>query len=463
MRYVSTRGKAPSLGFADTVLAGLASDGGLYVPEQYPEIGIKRLEALRGKRYTDVAFEVIAPFAGGEIPDKVLHSMLNEAYATFAHPAVAPVVQVGPNAHMLELHHGRTLAFKDVAMQFLARLMDHILAERGQRATIVGATSGDTGGAAIDAFAGRERTDVFILFPDGRVSPVQRRQMTTSEGANVHAVAIEGDFDDCQALVKAMFNDPTFREDVALSGVNSINWARILAQVVYYVTAWLALGGDKDRPVSFSVPTGNFGDVFAGYVANKLGVHIEKLVVATNDNDVLNRALASGVYERRAVVKTSSPSMDIAVSSNFERLLFEANARNPAIVRDAMNALAHGGSFTIDNHALTSMRALFVAGRCGIDDARARIERTLRETDIVVDPHTAVGLEVARRFQGEEPMITLATAHAAKFPDAVEEAIGRQPDVPDRLANAMTREEQFDTLPNDLEAVQTYVREKRSV
>lgn len=462
MRYVSTRGEAPNLGFADTVLAGLASDGGLYVPEQYPAIGTQRLEALRGRNYAEVAFEVIAPFTGGEIPDNALRHMIEGAYATFSHPAVAPLVQVGPNAHMLELHHGRTLAFKDVAMQLLARLMDHILAERDKRATIVGATSGDTGGAAIDAFAGRERTDVFILFPNGRVSAVQRRQMTTSNGANVYAVAIDGDFDDCQAIVKSMFNNVPFRSEVALSGVNSINWARILAQVVYYVTAWLTLGGGENRSVSFSVPTGNFGDVFAGYVANRLGATIEKLVVATNDNDVLDRALASGVYERRAVVKTTSPSMDIAVSSNFERLLFEANARNAATVRDAMSSLARGGSFAIDQHALTAMRALFVAGRCSMDDARARIERTLEETDIVVDPHTAVGLEVAERFQGEEPMVTLATAHAAKFPDAVEAAIGRPPDVPDRLAGVMTREERFDTLPNDLEAVQTYIRERRS-
>ena len=463
MRYVSTRGEAPSLGFADAVLTGLASDGGLYVPEAYPALVREELRALRGRPYAETAMRVIAPFVGGEIVDVDLERMIGEAYATFAHPAVAPLVQVGPNHHMMELHHGRTLAFKDVAMQLLARLMDHILTDRSARATIVGATSGDTGGAAIDAFAGRDRTDVFILFPEGRVSPVQRRQMTTSEGANVHAIAVRGDFDDCQALVKAMFGDAPFREEVALSGVNSINWARIVAQVVYYVTGALTLGA-PDRAVSFCVPTGNFGDVFAGYVAHRMGLDIERLVVATNDNDLLDRTLESGTYERRPVVRTSSPSMDIAVSSNFERLLFDAYERDASEVRGAMASLSQSGSFAIKDAAMERMRGLFSAGMCDQGAAARRIARTLAETGITVDPHTAVGLDVAERrmtgADGEAPMVTLATAHAAKFPDAVREAIGREPDIPERLAGLMEREERFDALPNDLRAVQDYVRER---
>ena len=461
MKYVSTRGEAPSLGFADTVLAGLAPDGGLYVPNEYPGLSMERMRSLRGRSYAEIAYEVIAPFAAGEIDEAALRGMIEEAYATFAHPAVAPLVQVGPNAHMMELHHGRTLAFKDVAMQLLARLMDHFLSRADRRATIVGATSGDTGGAAIDAFAGRDRTDIFILFPNGRVSPVQRRQMTTSEGRNVNAIAIDGDFDDCQALVKAMFGDAAFRDEVALSGVNSINWARIVAQIVYYFTSALTLGG-PDRAVSFCVPTGNFGDVFAGYVAHRMGLPVDKLVVATNDNDLLDRTLATGTYERLPVVRTTSPSMDIAVSSNFERLLFDATGRDAGEVRGAMDGLAQSGRFTIGPAALDRMRGLFAAGRCDMDAAKARIERTLRETDIVVDPHTAVGLDVAERHLADAPMVTLATAHAAKFPDAVGEAIGRQPDVPDRLAHVMAREERFDALPNDLSAVQDYIRERRT-
>ena len=463
MRYVSTRGEAPSLGFADTVLAGLAGDGGLYVPDGYPNLTRDDLLALRGRPYAEVATRVITPFAGGDIEPDALEAMIHEAYATFAHPAVAPLVQVGPNHHMMELHHGRTLAFKDVAMQLLARLMDHILTERDQRATIVGATSGDTGGAAIDAFAGRDRTDVFILFPEGRVSPVQRRQMTTSDGPNVHAVAVKGDFDDCQAIVKAMFGDASFRGEVALSGVNSINWARIVAQVVYYVTGALTLGA-PDRAVSFCVPTGNFGDVFAGYVAHRMGVPIERLVVATNDNDLLDRTLSSGTYERRPVVQTTSPSMDIAVSSNFERLLFDAYGRDAGEVRSAMASLSQSGSFAIKHGAMERMRGLFSAGMCDRHAAGRRIARTLAETDITVDPHTAVGLEVAERHmtggRGEAPMVTLATAHAAKFPDAVRDALGHEPAVPERLGGLMEREERFDALPNDLRAVQDYVRER---
>ena len=462
MRYVSTRGQAPDLGFADTVLAGLAADGGLYMPEHYPMLSHEQFSALRGRPYSEVARAVIEPFTGGELGE-ALGPMIEEAYATFAHPAVAPLVQMGPNHFMMELHHGRTLAFKDVAMQLLARMMDDILGERGRRATIVGATSGDTGGAAIDAFAGRARTDVFILFPNGRVSDVQRRQMTGGGADNVHAIAVDGDFDDCQALVKSMFGDAAFRDEVALSGVNSINWARIVAQVVYYVTGALALGG-PERAVSFTVPTGNFGDVFAGYVAHRMGLPIERLVVATNDNDLIDRTLRTGIYERRPVERTTSPSMDIAVSSNFERLLFDAYGRDDAEVRAAMASLAQSGRFTIKPHAMKRMTGLFAAGRCDQGQAARRIARVLAETDAVVDPHTAIGLDVAERHLANAPtgapMVTLATAHAAKFPDAVEAAIGRVPHVPPRLAGLMERDERYDTLPNELSAVQSYVRER---
>ena len=316
--------------------AGLARDGGLYVPSQWPAFTRKDIRAMRGQSYQEIAFRVIEPFTTGEIEADALRAMINEAYATFRHPAVAPLVQSGPNSFVLELFHGPTLAFKDVAMQLIARLMDHVLAKRGERATIVGATSGDTGGAAIDAFAGRDRTDIFILFPEGRVSPVQQRQMTTSSAANVHAMALKGNFDDCQDLVKAMFNHGSFRDQVRLSGVNSINWARIMAQIVYYFTAAISLGA-PDRKVSFTVPTGNFGDIFAGYSAKRMGLPIDRLVIATNENDILARTMKTGRYEMRGVNPTTSPSMDIQISSNFERLLFDASGREAEAVRRAMS------------------------------------------------------------------------------------------------------------------------------
>ena len=369
MQYVSTRGEAPVLGFSDALLAGLARDGGLYLPRQWPQFSAAEIRAMRGLPYAELAVRVLTPFLGGEIDPAVFAGIAREAYATFRHEAVCPLVQVGSNRFILELFHGPTLAFKDVAMQLLARLMDHVLAERGQRATIVGATSGDTGGAAIDAFAGRDRTDIFILFPHGRVSPVQQRQMTTSTAANVHALAVEGNFDDCQALVKAMFNDHAFRDRVRLSGVNSINWARIMAQIVYYFSSAISLGS-PDRPVSFTVPTGNFGDIFAGYAAKRMGLPIERLVIATNDNDILARTFEGGVYETRGVVETTSPSMDIQVSSNFERLLFEAAGRDAGTVRRQMDGLKQSGSFAIEPAQLARLRADFSAGRAS--DGRSR-------------------------------------------------------------------------------------------
>ncbi|PJI45355.1 MAG: threonine synthase [Rhizobium sp.] len=459
MDYISTRGEAKSLGFCDALLAGLARDGGLYVPRKWPHMSKKEIRALRGKSYQDIAFEVLYRFTGGEIEADLFRAMIDEAYATFRHPAVAPLVQTGPNSFILELFHGTTLAFKDVAMQLLARLMDHALAQRGERATIVGATSGDTGGAAIDAFAGRARTDVFILFPHEKVSPVQQRQMTTSKAENVHAIAVRGNFDDCQNLVKAMFNDIEFRDRLKVSGVNSINWARIMAQVVYYFTAAISLGS-PDRKVSFTVPTGNFGDIFAGYVAKKMGLPIDKLVIATNENDILARTLKTGRYEMKGVSATSSPSMDIQISSNFERLLFEAYDRDDSAIRAAMESLKQSGGFEIKPDALKAIRKEFRAGRASEKQVASTIRDTLAETGYLLDPHTAVGVFVAQKFEKPStPMVTLATAHPAKFPAAVKSASGIDPALPAWLADLMDREEHFDILDAELKAVETFVGE----
>jgi threonine synthase len=463
VKYISTRGEAPSLGFCDALLAGLGRDGGLYVPAEWPTFTKKEIRAMRGKSYQDIAFTVLTPFIGGEIPQDKFRAMIDEAYATFRHPAIAPLVQTGPNAFIMELFHGSTLAFKDVAMQLLGRLMDYVLTERNERATIVGATSGDTGGAAIDAFAGRDRTDIFILFPHGKVSPVQQRQMTTSTASNVHAVAINGNFDDCQSLVKEMFNDVAFRDSVALSGVNSINWARIMAQIVYYFTTALALGG-PDRMVSFTVPTGNFGDIFAGYVARQMGLPIDKLVVATNENDILARTLDTGRYEMRDVKATTSPSMDIQISSNFERLLFEAYGRDASKVRGAMANLKQSGSFEIEEDALKAIRKVFRAGRASEKDVAKTISKTLEATGYLLDPHTAIGVFVANKHEtASVPMVTLATAHPAKFPAAVKSASGIDPALPTWLANLMVREERFDVLDAELKAVETFINARARI
>ncbi|MVA82053.1 threonine synthase [Agrobacterium vitis] len=457
MDFISTRGEAPALNFCDALLAGLARDGGLYLPREWPKMRKRDIRALRGKTYQEVAFAVLKPFVDGEIKDAALQAMIHDAYATFRHPAVAPLVQTGPNSYILELFHGTTLAFKDVAMQLLGRLMDHVLRERGQRATIVGATSGDTGGAAIDAFAGLDNIDMFILFPKGKVSPVQQRQMTTSKAQNVRALAIEGNFDDCQDLVKAMFNHVAFRDKVQLSGVNSINWARIMAQVVYYFTAALSLGG-PDRKISFTVPTGNFGDIFAGYVAREMGLPIDKLVIATNDNDILARTLKTGRYEMRGVMATSSPSMDIQISSNFERLLFEASDRNAGEIRSQMASLKQSGAFEIKPDTLKTIRKLFRAGRATEKEVAKTIATTLAETGYLLDPHTACGVVVASKFEKpQSPMVTLATAHPAKFPAAVKSASGIDPALPTWLADLMDREERFDVLAGELDVVEAFI------
>jgi threonine synthase len=458
VRYVSTRGEAPPLGFMDVTLAGLARDGGLYVPETWPQLSPQDIAGFAGRPYAEVAVEVIRPFVGDTVSEADLSRLAREAYGTFRHPAVVPIAQFGANTFLLELFHGPTLAFKDVAMQLLARLMDHALAARGERTTIVVATSGDTGGAAVEAFRGRERADLFVLFPQGRVSDVQRRMMTTAADDNVHAIAIEGTFDDCQALVKGLFNHHAFRDRVRLSGVNSINWARIVAQVVYYFTAAATLGAPHRR-VAFTVPTGNFGDIFAGYVAARMGLPVDRLVIATNVNDILVRTLATGTYEVREVVATSSPSMDIQVSSNFERLLFEATGRDSAEVRHQMAQLVQSRRFSLSSRALEHIRALFSADRADEEETAATIRTTLRETSRLVDPHTAVALAVAEKEVRDPamPMIVLGTAHPAKFPEVVEAACGVRPALPDWLSDLPERPERVTPMAIDQGALEKFI------
>ncbi|HTV34857.1 MAG TPA: threonine synthase [Xanthobacteraceae bacterium] len=458
VRHVSTRGEPSSLGFAEVMLAGLARDGGLYVPQSWPRIDPPTIASFAGRPYAEVAVEVIRRFVGDSIGEADLARMAREAYGTFRHPAVVPLTQLGVNTYALELFHGPTLAFKDLAMQLLARLMDHALSARGERRTIVVATSGDTGGAAVEAFGGRDQVDLIVLFPQGRISDVQRRMMTTAEAANVSAVAIEGTFDDCQALVKGMFAHADFRDRVHLSGVNSINWARIVAQAVYYFTAAVSLGAPY-RKVAFTVPTGNFGDVYAGYVALRMGLPIDRLVIATNVNDILTRTLATGTYEVRPVVPTTSPSMDIQISSNFERLLFDAYNRDGNAIRALMGSLAQSRRFTLSAHALSQIRALFAADRADEEEVAAIIRTVKRETGNFVDPHTAVGIAVAEKELRDPtvPMVVLSTAHAAKFPDAVEAACGVRPPLPEWLSDLDTRPERVTALPADQSAVERFV------
>ncbi|WP_075654491.1 threonine synthase [Pseudochrobactrum sp. B5] len=458
MKYISTRGEAPVLGFSDALLAGLARDGGLYLPETYPQFSSDDIRKLRGKSYVEIALAVLTPFVNGEIPDTEFEKMVRESYGSFRHDAVCPLVQTGANEFVLELFHGPTLAFKDVAMQLLSRMMDYTLAQRGQRATIVGATSGDTGGAAIEAFAGRDNTDIFILFPHGRVSPVQQRQMTSSAASNVHALSIDGNFDDCQNLVKGMFNDLNFRDTLSLSGVNSINWARIMPQIVYYFTSAISLGA-PDRKVSFTVPTGNFGDIFAGFVAKKMGLPIDRLIIATNDNDILSRTVATGSYAMRGVEQTSSPSMDIQISSNFERLLFESYDRDAAAIRGLMRSLGQSGEFTIADAPLKTIRNQFAAGRSTVAETAATIDSVLKQDGYLLDPHSAIGVKVAREHADTaSPMVVLATAHPAKFPDAVKDACGVSPALPAWLSDLMERKEHFTRLQNDLKVVEDHIR-----
>jgi len=458
VKYISTRGTAPRLDFEDAALTGLARDGGLYVPESWPTLSPEQIAGFAGKPYAEIAAEVMGPLMGAAMPVDELRDMLARAYAPFRHPATAPLVQTGPNDFILELFHGPTLAFKDFAMQVLAPLMERALNRRGDRAAIIAATSGDTGGAAVEAFQGRDNIDLFVLHPEGRTSEVQRKQMTTVDAANIHNIAVRGNFDDAQAIVKALFNDHAFRDQHRLAAVNSINWARIMAQVVYYFTAAVTLGAPH-RAVSFAVPTGNFGDIFAGYVARQMGLPIDRLVIASNVNDILTRTLETGRYERGAVVPSSSPSMDIQVSSNFERLLFEMSGRDADLVRRQMNTLQQSGAFTLEPAQHDALRALFAAARADEAQTLNAIRVMHNATGYIPDPHTAVGLHAACLCRGGDsiPMICLATAHPAKFPDAIREAIGVSPELPETLRARMSAPEHYDVLESDQAQIAAYI------
>ncbi len=459
-KYISTRGEAPVLSFTDTLMAGLANDGGLYLPETYPRFATGEIAAFAGWTYAQVAEAVISRFVGADIEAKTLKSMIEAAYASFRHKAIAPLAQIDDHLFVLELFHGPTLAFKDVAMQLLGRLTDHVLRARRQHATVVGATSGDTGAAAIEAFRGLGHADVFILYPHGRVSDVQRRQMTTVQSDNVHVIALEGTFDDAQAILKGLFQHRGFRDSFSLTGVNSINWARVMAQIVYYFTSAVALGAPH-RPVSFAVPTGNFGDILAGYIAKRMGLPIEQLIIATNTNDILARTLSTGTYELKNVEATQSPSMDIQVSSNFERLLFDAYGRDAAAIRRLMASLQQSGRFRLDDAPLAAIRAEFGALKVDETETTAEIARVFSDTGTLIDPHTAIGVHAARAALARNPsvpVVALGTAHAAKFPDAIEKATGQRPSLPAHLADLFDREERFTVLPNDQTAVETFIR-----
>lgn len=460
LKFVSTRGAAPALDLAEVTLAGLARDGGLYVPAEWPVFSPEQIAGMAGLSYADLAVAVMTPFVAGTIAPKDFARLVAQAYGNFDHRAVTPLRQSGPDEWVLELFHGPTLAFKDCALQLLGPLFDHLLERDKSRVTIVGATSGDTGSAAIEACRDRDALDIFILYPHGRVSEIQRRQMTTVPSDNVHCLAVEGTFDDCQALVKGMFDDVAFRDAHKLAAVNSINWTRIMAQVVYYFHAALALGAPQ-RGVAFSVPTGNFGDIFAGYVAAQMGLPIASLCIATNRNDILARFMAGGDYHVTGVMPTVSPSMDIQVSSNFERLLFDLMGRDGAAIAGLMNDLKTTGQFSVSENVLAQARDLFRAGTVDEAGTLAVIAEEWQRTGVLVDPHTAVGIGAGRAFkQDGVPLVHLATAHPAKFPDAVEKATGVRPDLPARLADLTTREERFDVVANDLGAIQAFVAER---
>ncbi len=458
--YISTRGGSGRQSFEDVLLAGLAPDGGLFVPETWPQFAPGLLESLAARPYADAAVEIVLPFVGDTIDRGSLRALSHDAYGRFAHEAVTPLIQLDQRNWLLELFHGPTLAFKDVALQLLGRLFDHVLARNGRRITVVGATSGDTGSAAIEACRDRDSVDVFILYPAGRTSEVQRRQMTTVPSVNAHAIAIEGTFDDCQALVKAMFADTGFRDDLGLAAVNSINWARIMAQIVYYVVAAVALGAPA-RAVSLAVPTGNFGNVYAAYVARRMGLPIERLFIGTNSNDILTRFFATAEMRKALVVPTFSPSMDIQISSNFERLLFELVGRDAEAVKARMAEFQTTGAFRVSDLILAEVGTVFQASAVDDRATEAVIMDTWRRTGLVIDPHSAVGVAAARRLQGEgvTPVVSLACAHPAKFPDVVTEATGIHPALPQHLADLFDRPERIVTLPNDLAAVQAHVRE----
>ena len=458
MKFISTRGEAPALSFEGALLAALAPDGGLFMPEVWPRLEPDEIASLAGLDYAEVADRIMRPYLAGDPCLDDLEDVLAEAYDGFHHPAVAPLSQLGPNAFVLELFHGPTLAFKDLAMQVVSRFMNRALLRKGARATVVGATSGDTGAAAIEAFRGLDAIDVFILHPKGRISDVQRRQMTTATEANIHNIAVEGTFDDCQAIVKGLFRDAPLSRRLGLTGINSINFARILAQIPYYFTAAVSLGAPH-RPVAFTVPTGNFGDIFAGYAARAMGLPVQRLVIATNLNDSLPRAFASGIYAPQGVIATSSPSMDIQLASNFERLLFELAGRDATRVGGLMEELRTTGAFKLSQGELGQLRELFSAYSVGEHETEMTIRGVFEETGMLVDPHTAVAIAASHQEadQGGAPMVVLSTAHPAKFPEAVERASGQLPAQPERLQLKLGQHERCTVLPAEFAAVAEFI------
>lgn len=458
MRYLSTRGKAPILDFEGVLLAGLADDGGLYVPQSWPRLGAELLAGGEPLSYPEIAYRVMQPFVGEAIDAENFRRMVGETYRVFDHPAVAPLRQLGDRLYLLELFHGPTLAFKDIALQLLGRLFDHVLEKRGRRLTILGATSGDTGAAAIAAVRGRAAIDIFILHPNHRVSTVQRRQMTTVADHNVHNIAIDGTFDDCQALVKTAFQDQALRKKFHLGAINSINWARVMAQIVYYVTAWAELNRAGPRPVTFSVPSGNFGDAYAGYAAAQMGLPIEKLIVATNVNDILARFFQTGDYRVGKVTPTLSPAMDIQVASNFERLLFDLLGRDSGALDRLMGELSATGGFRLEPALLAKAGGLFAGVRVNEAETLAAMAACFKAHGVVIDPHTAVAYAAAlRASEPNAARVVLGTAHPAKFAPAVAQALGREPEMPQSLGKVLEGEERFVTLPNDFSALSAYI------
>ncbi len=459
MKYISTRGQAPALNFEDVVLTGLASDGGLYVPEQIPEFSKGEIASWAGLSYQELALKVMAPFAEDCIPKEDLKDLIDRSYASFRHDAIVPLVQSGHNEWILELFQGPTLAFKDVALQFLGNLLDYVLKKRDQKVVIMGATSGDTGSAAIEGCRHCDNVDIFILHPYQRVSEVQRRQMTTIIENNVHNIAMKGNFDDCQNLVKQSFADQSFLpEGRQLAAVNSINWARIMAQIVYYFYAGLSLGAPH-RPVSFSVPTGNFGDIFAGYIAKRMGLPVEQLVIATNSNDILHRCLSYNDHSKKALEHTLSPSMDIMVSSNFERMLFELYDRDGSKINQLMEDFK-SGEMKLDESRLTNARGLFSSHRLDDDEMIAVIRDVYENTEYLLDPHTAIGVEAARKTRRSlsTPMVCLATAHPAKFPDALKQAGQKDdPELPLHMLDLFERPEKYEVLEHDADQVRKFI------
>lgn len=466
MKYISTRGKDSPIGFEDALLSGLARDGGLYLPQSWPRLDQATWQELKGRPYAEVAARIMVEFTEGEITLDEMMALTTDTYQGFAHPDVAPLVPLEDDIHVCELFHGPTIAFKDYAMQFLSRAFDRALKARGKRAVILGATSGDTGSAALEAFQGRDFVDIFILFPDGRVSPIQQRQMTSVIADGAHAIAVEGDFDACQDAVKALFRDLEFRDRMGLSAINSINWARLMPQIVYYVTSALALGA-PEREVAFAVPTGNFGNIFAGFVARKMGLPIKTLICASNRNDILARFFASGRMERRQVEPSFSPSMDIQISSNFERLLFELLGRDGEAVSAQMQKFGDTGAFDVSEDILAEARTLFQPFRLDDEGTVREIERTFKSTGMVVDPHSAIGVAAARQARADAsvpsdiPIVALACAHPAKFPAVVEQAIGISPALPAHLHNLMEREERMHHVSSEPAAIAALVEAER--